>query len=191
MLVGGPNGAGKTTFINTYLPEYTNVREYVNADLIAKGISPFDPEGATIEAGRVVLARVHQLLGAGKSFTLETTLSGRAYVSLLQKAKQLGYRLELYYIYLNSVEISMNRISERVLRGGHDIPPDAVFRRYDRSLRNLFELYMPLSDAWYLFDNSGAVAKRVAAMRGEELSVTDQRLYSEIQNRYGQLRTGL
>src|SRR5438045_3673902 len=98
LLIGGPNGAGKTTFVNTFLPEYTNVREFVNADLIAKGISPFEPEGALIEAGKVLLNRVHQLIGENISFALESTLSGKSYAALLHSAKERGYSVKLYFI---------------------------------------------------------------------------------------------
>jgi predicted ABC-type ATPase len=185
LIIAGPNGAGKTTFINTYLPEYTNVREFVNADLIAKGISPFEPEGAMIEAGRILLGRVHQLIGERISFALETTLSGKSYLTLIEKAIKLGYDIRLYYIYLNSVELSLNRIADRVREGGHNVPRQDVLRRYDRSLQNLFDLYLPLADEWQLFDNSGPDCRPVAVSRDGEIKVRDLPLYQEIKSKHG------
>jgi predicted ABC-type ATPase len=185
LVIAGPNGAGKTTFINTYLPEYTNVREFVNADLIAKGISPFEPEGAMIEAGRILLTRVHQLIEEKISFALETTLSGKTYVDLIEIAKKLGYDVRLYYIYLNSVELSLNRIAERVREGGHNVPREDVLRRYDRSLHNFFELYLPIADEWQLFDNSGSDCQPVAVWKNGEINVTEPSLFKEIQSKHG------
>jgi predicted ABC-type ATPase len=185
LIIAGPNGAGKTTFINTYLPEYTNVREFVNADLIAKGISPFDPEGALIEAGRVLITRVHQLIEEGISFALETTLSGKTQLDLIQKAKERGYRIRLYYVYLNSVELSLNRIADRVAKGGHDVSAEVVIRRYERSLRNFFSDYRALADEWQLFDNSVATFRFVASSNSIETIAEDERLYRYLLNAYG------
>ena len=185
LIVAGPNGAGKTTFINTYLPEYTNVREFVNADLIAKGISPFDPEGALIEAGRVLLTRVHQLIEEGISFALETTLSGKTQLDLIQKAKERGYRIRLYYVYLNSVELSLNRIADRVAKGGHNVSAEVVIRRYERSLRNFFSDYRALADEWQLFDNSAATFRFVASSNSIETIAEDEGLYRYLLNAYG------
>ena len=185
LIIAGPNGAGKTTFINTYLPEYTNVREFVNPDLIAKGISPFKPEGAMIEAGRILLLRVHQLIDERISFALETTLSGKSYLTLFEKAMKLGYDIRLYYIYLNSVELSLNRIAERVREGGHNVPREDVLRRYDRSLQNLFELYLPMADEWQIIDNSSQIFKPIASLTPTERIVFDKNMYEELRRKYG------
>ncbi len=184
LIIAGPNGAGKTTFINTYLPEYTNVREFVNADLIAKGISPFEPEGAMIEAGRILLSRVHQLIVEKISFALETTMSGKSYATLIEMARKTGYEVRLYYIYLNSVELSLNRIADRVLEGGHNVPREDVLRRYNRSLKNFFELYLPMADEWQLFDNSGSDCLPVAVWKNGEINVTEPSLFKEIQSKH-------
>ncbi len=185
LIIGGPNGAGNTTFINTYLPEFTNVREFVNADLIAKGLSPFEPEGALIEAGRLLLKRVHQLIEDKISFALESTLSGKSYLDLIQHAKGMGYIIRLYFIHLNSVELSINRIEDRVRKGGHNVERDIVIRRYERSVRNLFSFYLPLVDEWELFDNSGSECRLLATKVGEEMNIIDQALYLSILNTYG------
>lgn len=191
LIVAGPNGAGKTTFIDTYLPEYTSVREFVNADLIAKGISPFAPEGASVEAGRFLLRRVHQLLDDRISFALETTLSGRGHVELFREAKNLGYDIQLYYIYLDSVELSLSRIEERVRKGGHNVPRADVIRRYGRSLENFFQLYLPFANEWQIFENSGKECRPVAAWVGDELDVADSSLYLEILSKHGHLPTSV
>ncbi len=185
LIIAGPNGAGKTTFINTYLPEYTNVREFVNADLIAKGISPFEPEGAMIEAGRILLTRVHQLIDEKVSFALETTLSGKTYLALIEKAKELGYDVRLYYIYLNSVELSLNRIADRVREGGHNVPREDVLRRYDRSLQNFFELYLPLADEWRIIDNSSKIFNPIASGTSTKRIVVDEIKYEALWRKYG------
>ena len=185
IIIAGPNGAGKTTFANTYLPEFTNVREFVNADLIAKGISPFEPDGAMIEAGKLLLDRIHRFINEGKSFALETTLSGKSYAGLFKDAKRAGYRILLCYIYLDSVELSLDRIAERVKNGGHDVPAEVVRRRFDRSLKNFFELYAPLADEWEFFDNSSSEHRRVAKNRSHKVVVLDKELYERITHLYG------
>lgn len=185
LIIAGPNGAGKTTFVNTYLPEYTNVREFVNADLIAKGISPFDPEGAMIEAGKLLLGRVRQLITEQFSFALESTLSGKSYVSLIHHAKKMGFTIRLYYIYLNSVELSINRIEDRVRKGGHNVEREIVIRRYERSLKNLFSLYLPLVDEWRLIDNSSSNFRPVASGNRTHRIVLDKILYDDLWRLYG------
>lgn len=185
LIIAGPNGAGKTTFANTYLPEFTKVREFVNADLIAKGISPFAPERALIEAGRILLDRVHHLINDRMTFALESTLSGRSYLDLLLKSKANGYTIAIYYIYLDSVELSMNRIAERVQRGGHDVPEDIVSRRYKRSLSNFINGYLQLADRWRLYDNSSTEYKLIAMETNGEKTVTDATLYNVLLKRYG------
>jgi predicted ABC-type ATPase len=185
LIIAGPNGAGKTTFVNTFLPEYTNVREFVNADLIAKGISPFEPEGALIEAGKVLLGRVRQLIEEKFSFALETTLSGKSYIDLVHHAKDVGFTIRLYYIYLNSVELSINRIKDRVRKGGHNVERDVVIRRYERSLKNLFSLYLPLAEEWQLIDNSTATFRPIAESNIDGRIVLDKILYDNLWSLYG------
>lgn len=184
LIIAGPNGAGKTTFVNTFLPEYTNVREFVNADLIAKGISPFEPEGALIEAGKTLLTRVNQLIEAKTSFAFETTLSGKGYINLIRRAKENGYFIKLYFIYLNSTELSIKRIQDRVLKGGHNVPKEITIRRYTRSLANFFHLYQPLADEWQFFDNSSSIYRPLALFREEETIEIDFPLYQKIKRTY-------
>ena len=180
LIIAGPNGAGKTTFINTYLPEYTNVREFVNADLIAKGISPFDPEGASFEAGRIELIRIGQFLKERRSFAVESTISGKSASGWIKKASADGYCIQLFYIYLNSPELSIQRIAERVRKGGHHIPADIAIRRYERSIRNLFDIYVPLADDVQIFDNSRDGFFEVASSKQGEWIVRDPMLLEHV-----------
>jgi predicted ABC-type ATPase len=184
LIIAGPNGAGKTTFVNTYLPGYTNIREFVNADLIAMGISPFNPADAQMEAGRVLLSRTSQLMEERKSFARETTLSGQGYKSLIADATSLGYAVKLFYIYLNSTELCQKRIADRVKKGGHNVPADVVIRRYDRSLHNFFGDSMQLVDSWELHDNSGEEYRLVALGNNRDTNIADSRLYDEILKRH-------
>lgn len=153
-IIAGCNGAGKTTASYTVLPEMLNCREFVNADSIAEGLSPFDPEGAAFEAGRIMLQRIRQLMEEGDDFAFETTLATRSYVSLVKTAKEKGYNVTLVYFWLRSPEQAKERVAARVNKGGHHIPPDVIMRRYYRGIYNLFHLYIPVCDYWLLVNNA-------------------------------------
>ena len=137
-IIAGCNGAGKTTASYTILPEILDCREFVNADNIAAGISPFNPESVAIEAGRIMLKRIDELLSERVDFAFETTLATRSYVSLIKKAQQAGYEVTLLYIWLSSPAMALRRVAKRVSKGGHNIPPDVIERRYFRGIKNLF-----------------------------------------------------
>lgn len=153
-IVGGPNGAGKTTASYTVLPKILQCREFVNADEIARGLSPFNPESVAIEAGRLMLQRIKDLLARNESFSLETTLSTRSYFRLIEKAHRQGYNVTLLYFWLHSPELALQRVAERVSKGGHNIPESVVRRRYYEGIRNFFSIYAPMVDTWVLADNS-------------------------------------
>lgn len=153
-MIAGCNGAGKTTSSFAVLPEILHCKEFVNADSIAVGISPFNPESVAIEAGRMMLNRIDQLMKAGEDFAFETTLSTRSYVSLIKKAQALGYSVELCYFYLASPQLALRRVKSRVAKGGHHIPEDVIIRRYHRSADNLTSLYIPVVDKWSVYDNT-------------------------------------
>jgi predicted ABC-type ATPase len=153
-IIAGCNGAGKTTASITILPEILQCNQFVNADYIAYGLSPFNMESVAIEAGRIMLRRIDELLEALEDFAIETTLSTRSYVSLVHRAKRLGYKVSLIYIWLNSPELALRRVGERVRKGGHNIPADVVKRRYFKGINNLFRLFMPICDSWIIADNS-------------------------------------
>lgn len=153
-IIAGPNGAGKTTASLTLLPEMLDCHEFVNANMIAYGLSPLNPEGVALAAGRLMLERIQLLMDDGKDFAFETTLSTRSYVSLIKKAQEQGYTVTLLFFWLISPEEAILRVAERVRHGGHYIPDDVVRRRYDRGIQNFFRLYSPLANYWLLVDNS-------------------------------------
>src|SRR5215208_2498675 len=148
VVIAGPNGAGKSTAAPALLRDVLGVTTFVNADEIARGLSGFAPEHAAVAAGRVMLARLHELADEGADFAFETTLSGRTYLGWLAGLRRTGYRVRLEYIWLSSPDLAVNRVRDRVRRGGHSIPEDTIRRRYDVSLRNFFRLYRPIADTW-------------------------------------------
>jgi predicted ABC-type ATPase len=152
-IIAGCNGAGKTTASLTILPEMLNCKEFVNADNIAAGISPFNPESVAVEAGRLMLSRIRELMKDGVDFAFETTLATRSYVSLIRKAKGIGYKVTLLFIWLDSPATAMRRVADRVAKGGHSIPDDIIRRRYYRGISNLVNLYIPVCDRWMLVEN--------------------------------------
>ena len=153
-IISGCNGAGKTTASYTVLPEILDCREYVNADEIAKGLSPFNPESVAIEAGRLMLERIDYLMTAGVSFSIETTLATKSYVNLVRRAHKQGYNVKLLFFWLESPEMAKLRVAERVAKGGHNIPEDVIERRYYARIRNLFNLFMNEVDYWAIFMNT-------------------------------------
>jgi predicted ABC-type ATPase len=155
VLIAGPNGAGKTTFARRYLPEDAGVIHFVNADLIASGLSPLKPELAAIAAARMVLREIDRLAAERTDFAFETTFSGLTYVRRLQAWKQAGYRIEMVYLRLRSVQLALRRIAARVRQGGHDVPRADVVRRFSRDWENFQRIYRPLADSWAVYDNSG------------------------------------
>ncbi len=161
-IIAGCNGAGKTTASYTILPEILNCQEFVNADEIAKGLSPFAPENAAIPAGRLMSQRIRELLDADKTFAIETTLSTRSYAKLIKEAQSKGYYVVLIYFWLSSVGMAEQRVAHRVAEGGHGIPKDVIIRRYYQGIKNLFNLYMPIVDMWRVFDNSDFNQRNVA-----------------------------
>jgi predicted ABC-type ATPase len=154
-LIAGPNGAGKTTFARRYLPENAGVIHFVNADLIATGLSPLKPELAAIAAARTVLREIDRLAAERADFAFETTFSGLTYVRRLRAWKQAGYRIEMVYLRLRSIQLAVQRIAVRVRQGGHHVPRVDVVRRFSRGWVNFQRIYRPLADSWAVYDNSG------------------------------------
>jgi predicted ABC-type ATPase len=155
ILIAGPNGAGKTTFARRYLPENAGVVHFVNADLIATGLSPLKPEIAAIAAARMVLREIDRLVAERVDFAFETTLSGLTYVHRLQSWKRAGYRVDIVYLKLSSARLALRRVAARVRQGGHSVPQADVVRRFLRSWENFQHIYRPLADSWAVYDNSG------------------------------------
>ena len=179
-IIAGPNGAGKTTFASQFLPKYAHCREFLNADLLAAGLSPFDPDTAAVAAGRVLLARMKQLIQEGKEFGFETTLAGKTYRTILRDMKTKGFKLHLFYLWLPSVDLAIARVAHRVQQGGHNIPEGAIRRRFDVGLGNLLNLYLPLFDSWLLFDNSTSHPRTIAHHDSKGTEVLDPRAYEQI-----------
>ena len=166
-IISGPNGAGKTTASYTVLPKILQCKEFVNADEIARGLSPFNPESVAIEAGRLMLKRISDLLQRNESFSIETTLSSRSYFRLVEKAHSQGYDVTLLFLGLKSPQQAIERVAERVAKGGHDIPKDIIVRRYWEGLDNLFKIYMPIVDTWILVNN-GETPRSIVATGGKD-----------------------
>src|SRR5438552_1785170 len=182
VVIAGPNGAGKTTCAATLLPEGMDIRQFVNADTIAIGLSAFAPETAAIQAGRVMLDRLAELARERHSFAFETTLASRSFAPFLRRLKKEGYRLHLIYVWLRTPELAVQRVAARVSQGGHSVPESVVRRRYKRGLVNFLQIYRPLADSWVLCDNSGDGPVVVArGIREVATEVLNQELYHEIE----------
>lgn len=157
LIIAGPNGAGKTTFAREFLPVEAGFLSFVNADLIAAGLSPFDPDRAALRAGRLMLKTIRDHVQHGTSFAFETTLSGRGYARSIPRWQDLGYQVEIMFLALPSPEDAIARVAQRVRQGGHSIPDDVVRRRFAAGWSNFEQIYRPLVDYWALYDNSGDV----------------------------------
>ena len=182
-IISGCNGAGKTTASYTILPEILDCREFVNADEIARGLSPFNPEGMAIEAGRLMLKRIEELLCRNETFSIETTLATRSYLNLVQRAQAKGYTVILLFFWLNSPELALQRVAERVSKGGHNIPEPIVRRRYVAGINNLFQLFMNEVDYWTIYDNSEYPAVQVASGgKDDEVNIIIESTYNRIVN---------
>lgn len=155
VIIAGPNGAGKTTFARDFLPREAHCPDFINADLIAAGLSPFRPEAVAIRAGRLMLAEIAARVGRGESFAFETTLSGLAYAQAIPRWRQAGYHVKLIFLSLPDADMAIMRVAARVAQGGHDVAADVVRRRFGAGLRNFHQRYKSLVDAWNLYDNSG------------------------------------
>ncbi|MBP3688492.1 MAG: zeta toxin family protein [Bacteroidaceae bacterium] len=190
-IIAGCNGAGKTTASYTVLPEMLGCREFVNADEIARGLSPFNPESVALQAGRLMIERVMHLMKEGQDFAFETTLATRSYVKLIKKAQSVGYFVSLIFFSLPTPEQAVQRVARRVSQGGHNIPTDVIYRRYDAGLRNFFQLYSPLVDFWSLYDNNICPTFRIASgwRQSEKMDVVDAQRYYEMQQAYSQPAT--
>ena len=162
LIIAGPNGAGKTTFTTRFLPREAACPNFVNADLIALGLSPFSPDLAAIRAGRLTLETIRRYVAEGEDFAIETTLSGLTYARSIPEWKENGYNVRLFYLWLPAPELAIERVRIRVAQGGHGIPEQVIRRRYFRSWRNFTNTYRDLVDEWRIYDNSAASPKLIA-----------------------------
>jgi predicted ABC-type ATPase len=154
IIIAGPNGAGKSTTAPALLQGTLGVTEFVNADVIAQGLSAFNPERAAFHAGRIMLDRLQQLAEERENFAFETTLASRTFVHWIEALKSTGYAFHLFFLWLPAPEFAVARVVERVKMGGHNVPEDTIRRRYQAGLKNFFSLYRPLADSWFFYDNS-------------------------------------
>lgn len=184
-IIAGCNGAGKTTASYTILPEIIDCKEFVNADEIAKGLSPFQPEKVSFEAGRIMINRINELLEGNKSFAFETTLSTKSYKNKILKAKKQGYTVTILFFWLNNIELAKERVRTRVLEGGHSIPNDVIERRYIKGINNLFDIYLNLADGVLIFDNSFGRHELIAQKIGEEeIVITNSEKFNQLKRFY-------
>jgi predicted ABC-type ATPase len=182
-IIAGCNGAGKTTASFTILPEILDCKEFVNADEIAKGLSPFQPEKVSFEAGRIMLHRITELLSQNENFAFETTLATRSYKNRIHEAKEKNYNVTLLFFWLKNPELAKERVKTRVLEGGHNIPEDVIERRYHKGIKNLFEIYLSIVDQVLIFDNSEGKHILIAEMStSEELNVLNQTKFNELKS---------
>jgi len=184
-IIGGCNGVGKTTASYTILPEIIDCKEFVNADEIARGLSPFQPEEVSFEAGRIMLGRINELLKGDESFAFETTLTTRSYKSKVVKAQQNGYTVILLFFWLNNVELAKERVKTRVKEGGHNIPSKVIERRYIKWIINLFDIYIDIVDGTMVFDNSYGKHELIAQkIEDEKIMVLDKKKFNQIKEYY-------
>ena len=189
-IIAGCNGAGKTTASFTILPEVLGCKEFINADEIAKGLSPFQPESVAVQAGRIMLARMDELLQKGETFAFETTLATKSYKQKIEWAQANGYEVTLLFFWLCNVAMAKERVAQRVAEGGHNIPLETIERRYYNGIANLFAIYIDMVDICYIFDNSEGERTPIAKKyKGEKEIIYNTDLYNQMKNSYEKERS--
>lgn len=168
IIISGANGSGKSTAAPALLQNAVHIDDFVNADVIAQGLSAFQPEKAAIDAGRIMLKRIKSLANDGMNFAFETTLASRSFAGWIHGLKKNGYQFHLVFLWLRSVELAISRVADRVRMGGHFVPEETVKRRYNAGLRNFFNLYSPIADSWQLYDNSDADRLALIALKTQD-----------------------
>jgi len=181
-IIAGPNGAGKTTFATTFLPDYVQCTEFLNADLIAVGLSPFAPSIQNFRASELMLERMQKLLDSRKTFSFETTLAARSYSRRIPEWRAMGYEVFLFFLWLPTEELAIERVANRVRQGGHDIPVPTIRQRYRRGLSNFNRLYRPVVDGWLLLDASQFPPTEVARHEEQGQAIADPKLWRHIES---------
>lgn len=184
-IIAGSNGAGKTTFATKFLPKYAKCPYFINADLIAQGLSPFSPQISAMKAGRLVLEQIKDFVKKNFDFAFETTLAGKSYINILKELRRKGYNLHLFFLWIPTIELALSRIKDRTSEGGHNVPEQDVRRRFYRSTYNFFRYYKPLLDSWMLFNNSSPIPKLIAKEKEGKLIVIDKDLFEKITKERG------
>ena len=189
-IIAGCNGAGKTTASFTILPEVLHCKEFINADEIAKGLSPFQPESVAMQAGRIMLARMDELLQKGETFAFETTLATKSYKQKIEWAQANGYEVTLLFFWLRNVTMAKERVAQRVAEGGHSIPSETIERRYHNGIANLFAIYIDMVDICYIFDNSEGERTPIAKKyKGGKEIIYNTDLYNQMKSSYEKERS--
>lgn len=182
-IIGGANGAGKTTTARQILPQFLNVYEYLNADEIAAGLSPFKPESVAVQAGKIMLKRLDYFVEHQIDFAFETTLSGLNYISFLKKCQTKEYQINLIYFWLQTPDLAISRVRQRVASGGHNIPEETIIRRYYRGQKNLIQAYLPLCQTWVIYDNSSFPPQIIAESKIDRNQIIyNHQTYKQIWN---------
>lgn len=183
-IISGCNGAGKTTASYTILPEILECEEFVNADEIAKGLSPFNPESAAIQSGRLMLNRINELIDKGEDFAFETTLATKSYRNLVKMAKESEYFVTLLFFWLRTPDLAVKRVETRVIEGGHSIPEEIIRRRYENGLKNFFNIFESLVDEWIFIDNSGEPYEIIAQKNTESITIRNSSIWNLLLQKY-------
>jgi len=178
-VIAGPNGAGKTTFASKFLPDFVHCNEFLNADLIAAGLSPFDPESQSVAAAKIMLQRMDELIKKRESFSFESTLAGRGYIKKFDSLRKRGYEIEIFFLWLPSVENAVIRVVNRVRQGGHNIPEQVIRRRYNAGVRNFWNTYRNLVERWHVYDGSRMPPSHLAKSSHGHLTVFEEVIYRQ------------
>jgi predicted ABC-type ATPase len=178
-IIAGPNGAGKTTAANVLLPDFFGVNQFVNADEIAKGLSPFAPESVSVESARIMLGRIKTLIREKEDFGFETTLTTLAYKNYIKLAKETGFKVNLLFLWLNSGEIAKQRVNKRVSEGGHNIPVEVIERRFVKGIKNL-PRFIVLADDWLIFDNSAGEYELIAKKENNKQEIFNLAIWENL-----------
>jgi len=184
-VIAGPNGSGKTTFAKTFLPKYAKCERFINADLIAAGLSPFSPQQVAIKSGKLVLEQISEYMNDGVSFGFETTMSGATYLKYFSRLKAQGYRIHIFFLWIPSPRLAVSRVKDRVEQGGHDVPVSDIKRRFSRSMERFFHDYRLLADRWILFNNAGPKPEIIARKQNAHIEILDDSIFQKILNKVG------
>lgn len=179
-IIAGPNGSGKTTFAKTFLPQYAKCDRFINADLIAAGLSPFSPEQVAIKSGKLVLEQIKEYAESNVDFGFETTMSGVTYLKYFKMLKEKGYNINIFFLWINSAQLAIARVKDRVAEGGHNVPIEDIKRRFERSINKFFYEYRLLADKWILFNNAETIPKIIARKQNAHIEIIDQKLFAKI-----------
>lgn len=184
-IIAGSNGSGKTTFAKTFLPEYATCRRFINADLIAAGLSPFSPQQVAIKSGKLVLQHILEYSQNGFDFAFETTMSGKTYLKYFKMLKDKGYNISIFFLWIPTPKLAIARVKDRVIQGGHNVPIGDIKRRFERSVEKFFKQYRLLADKWILFNNAKTRPIIIAKKQNASIEIIDQILLNKIVKKIG------